>query len=127
MAEETGRAGAIARQIVTEALEGVTVKVTLDLWRRLAMYTPVDTGRARAGWNIAKGERTARYTPPEGVYAFPAIPPVPYVRGQDIYITNNVSYIESLDEGSSQQAPEGFSERATDETVRKFTSEGGEA
>lgn len=121
------RAGAIAKQIILEAMEGVTVKVVIDLWRRLTSYTPVDTGRARAGWVIAKGERTAGYRPPEGFYGPPALPPVPYAKGQDIYIANNVQYIGMLDEGHSMQAPDGFSERATDETVRKFTSEGGEA
>lgn len=36
---------------------GVVVKtITLDLFRRVTLRTPVDTGRARAGWQIGVGE-----------------------------------------------------------------------
>ena len=51
----------------------------------LVEETPIDTGEARRGWKIVKTESGFR-------------------------ITNDVDYINELNEGSSQQAPSNFIE-----------------
>lgn len=130
----------IVGDLIDAATKEAVTQVAVDLHRRLVMYTPVDTGRARAGWIISKSERTARFTPPPGRYNVPVARvissdagstiigtdvAVPYEKGKDVFVTNNVPYIEALDNGHSQQAPQGFSERAVNEVVRKFSSGGG--
>jgi HK97 gp10 family phage protein len=57
--------------------------------------TPIDTGRARSSWKTAKA-------------------------GDDWTVSNNVDYIEYLNEGSSQQAPENFVEKAVQKVVKNF-------
>lgn len=138
--EESNDVARIMQELIDEATKGAVTEVAIDLHRRLVMYTPVDTGRARAGWIIAKSERTARFTPPPGRYNVPVSRSVsngegttligtdvavPYEKGKDVCITNNVPYIEALDNGHSQQAPQGFTDRAVNEVVRKFTLGGG--
>ena len=68
---------------------------------RLRDTTPVDTGRARAGWRAT----TARYS-----------------RGEwRLTIENDVPYIVQLNMGSSRQAPRRFVETAA---LRYFTADG---
>lgn len=100
------------------------IKLTLfDLFRRLSIYTPVDTGRARAAWLLAGGS-PSRFVPyaPEGTYPPPEPPAISVVLGETYYLTNNVVYIEALDKGHSRQAPTGITVRAVAETTRKFSS-----
>ena len=92
-------------------------KVSFDLFTKIVRKTPVDTGRARSGWNIAvnaidtsvppkstdltKGEATtAALSKLSG-----AIILTPY---SIVWISNNLPYIEVLEEGSSKQAPQGM-------------------
>jgi hypothetical protein len=42
----------------------VLKRVTADLHRRISMRTPVDTGRARASWDVKEGSPSA-WIPPE--------------------------------------------------------------
>lgn len=91
---------------------GLVVKrVALDLFSRIVRKTPVDTGRARASWNISAGAPDLSI--PEG-QTFSAKNPtqalsnVNVESGQTIYITSNLSYIVPLEEGHSQQAPAGM-------------------
>ena len=80
------------------------VRIRRDAGRlldRLQATTPVDTGRARAGWRAT----TARYS-----------------RGEwRLTIENDVPYIVQLNMGSSRQAPRRFVETAA---LRYFTAEG---
>jgi len=64
-------------------IKKIVDEVTNDLQSELKMKTPVDTGRARDGWILNKG------------------------RGVNT-ITNSVPYIEELDKGHSNQAPNGI-------------------
>jgi hypothetical protein len=64
--------------------ELVLRKVALDVQRRVMERTPVDTGRARAGWGLSMtGTHTA-------------------------VIHNSVEYIIPLEYGHSKQAPAGM-------------------
>jgi hypothetical protein len=86
--------------------------------------TPVDTGRARSNWIVGSGPSTAAidaYVKGEkgstgGQNADAALQQArDFLDGNDvkvIYISNNLSYIEYLNAGSSAQAPAGFIEAA---------------
>ena len=110
-------------------IEVVTVqkKVSFDLFRRLVSRTPVDTGRARSGWNIAVDhpdrsvpapiEHTDMQTgkapsPAAGEIraaevgtALAALKPGDY---RPVWISNNLPYIVELEKGHSRQAPAGM-------------------
>jgi hypothetical protein len=59
-------------------------KTALEVEKRVVIRTPVDTGRARAGWGLAmQGKFTA-------------------------VLANNVPYIVKLEYGHSKQAPAGM-------------------
>lgn len=83
-------------------------KLALDLLRRIAIKTPVDTGRARGNWQTSinqwsEEEHFSSDPVGEGATVLARIPPF-----ATIFLTNNVSYIIYLEEGSSKQAPEGM-------------------
>ncbi len=69
--------------IIAEGLD----KASLSLLTELKRKTPVDTGEARDSWQ--------RFAPSKQV----------------VLITNDADHIESLNDGSSKQAPEYFIER----------------
>jgi hypothetical protein len=75
--------------------------------------TPVDTGRARANWQTSIGapirdattqvDQSGTSTITKGRSVVESRP-----AGSTIYITNNVPYIELLNQGYSRQAPANF-------------------
>ena len=76
--------------VVSEISKGVKATTTKVI-ENLKKSTPVDTGRARDGW---KG----------------------HVKGNIAEVTNDVEYIDHLNNGSSSQAPRFFIEKAILET-----------
>jgi hypothetical protein len=119
---------ALADQIheaLEKALSKIAVKLTLDIAAELKKTTPVDTGWARANWVPEIGQR-----PPATNFEGNK-PSAAEVSGQiatrsaketallsydisrgDIFLSNNVPYIERLNAGSSTQQPAGFVNRA---------------
>ncbi len=99
--------------IVPKRLASVQRSLALIGLRKLVEVTPVDTGRARANWqvgndNVPAGEvggeidkRTAVITRERPTIQ--AIQPF-----SKTAIVNNVPYIERLENGSSKQAPYGM-------------------
>lgn len=94
-------------------LEEVKRKVSLDLFSDVVMDTPVDTGRARANWQLsiggpAEGERDR--TDPGGSATIAAAAAKAEGPSGDaaIFITNNVPYIRRLEYGHSKQSPGGM-------------------
>lgn len=96
-----------------DTLEAVTKKkrlIGLKVLRGVVLKTPVDTGRARANWqlsiNIPKTDikKTTNNTAiADGNRKLKTIK-----LGEDIYITNNLPYIGRLERGHSKQAPRGM-------------------
>lgn len=99
----------------------ITERVTLDLWNKITDKTPVDTGRARAGWQITLGSPGKELPPAMGKGTGkhkndstpPMQPDMSYpetkITGKEVvFITNNLPYIGVLEEGSSKQAPAGM-------------------
>ena len=80
-----------------------------NCYTRLVQRTPVDTGRARAGWHIES--REDEWKPPDGDYKsqisqriaeeigkLPAL-----TRADTIYVMSNIEYILPLEAGWSKQ------------------------
>lgn len=90
--------------------------VALHALRGIVLKTPVDTGRARANWQVGLMQAptgTLDVTPGGPGAANLAITQGSMEIGRselkdDIWLTNNLSYIEPLEMGSSQQAPSGM-------------------
>lgn len=106
-------------------------QVALVADRELVLATPVDTGRARSNWFVNLGAPNRSVSEPyfpgeKGSTASSnsqaAIDQATQVIsrrqiGQDIYISNNLDYIGSLNDGSSAQAPAQFVESAVQRAV----------
>jgi hypothetical protein len=100
------------------APQKVVKKVAFQLFRRIIEKTPVDTGRARASWNIAIGSINPSIAPdgqhqknPSALAAKATTVLAGY--GADgrlpaVWISNNLPYIGELENGHSQQAPAGM-------------------
>lgn len=101
--------------------------------RELVIGTPVDTGRARSNWQLSVGHSLGAeigpYVPGRkgSSAAENAAAAIAQAQGavssrksgQDIFITNNVGYIEKLNDGWSAQAPAGFVQTAV-EAARSY-------
>lgn len=86
----------------------VATRVAFDLFGRVAAATPVDTGWARASWNISENKANLR-TPPEGTATPLAQPgPQPQTEFPKWHITNNVPYILMLEAGRTKQTDKGY-------------------
>lgn len=83
----------------------------------LVQRTPVDTGRARAGWQI--GTAPTEWVPSKEQWdeykgtgavtrALESVPVEQLSQADVVYISNNVEYILALEAGWSAQAPQGF-------------------
>ena len=91
-------------EVTEEHLKDIVLFVSFDLFKRIVKNTPVDTGRARASWNIQAGTPDLS-VPPEGLpsYApnlFPIVAWRPFLK---VWITNNLDYIVPLEEGHSKK------------------------
>lgn len=93
----------------------------------VVLATPVDTGRARSNWQTSVGlPKTGiiePYAPGSGLGTSESANAGGAIAqgkaaissrksGKPIYIVNNLSYIEELNKGHSQQAAAGFVEKA---------------
>jgi len=80
--------------------------VAFDAFGMVVKKTPVDTGRARGNWNISVG--SIDYSVNENATTKKS----PDIKKGDglkpIFITNSLEYIEDLENGTSQQAPNGM-------------------
>lgn len=111
MTDFKGRIAKVYQEKVIKPLEKRVRAVALKVDSELVNTTPVDTGRARANWlptlNIPANYSNASLTPqsPEDVTKAFKIT-------DTIYITNNLPYINRLNDGYSQKAPAGFVQMA---------------
>ncbi len=101
------------------------LKVAEAAQRAAYEHTPIDTSRAMSGWTSQVGKpflREPDFTPgAKGSTRAEAMQlneqniketAASYKFGRKIFIRNNVPYIESLEDGSSKQAPSGMMEFA---------------
>jgi len=95
----------------------------INLLNGLTRVTPVDTGRARGNWFVGirvpvrtiDNNRKATSAVIEGVNAINSAKAIEY---PEIVISNNLPYIERLNDGYSTQAPKKFVESEIDRVVR---------
>ncbi len=110
------RMSAIARGIEENSSIAV-IKTAAVINQTVVLATPVDTGRARGGWQVGIGFSPRGLNTPldqsgSGTVSANRLTIGRRRPGQDIHIANNVDYIGFLNDGSSAQAPAGFVEAA---------------
>ncbi len=117
---------------LNELTARVVTKITLDVTANLIEATPVDTGWARANWVPSVGLPALKDLPPrrpddgqavtqaaatqQGAIA--ALIGYTLKRGR-VFVTNNVPYILSLNDGTSKKAGPGFVQRAVAKAVTR--------
>ncbi|RTL04578.1 hypothetical protein EKK58_10260 [Candidatus Dependentiae bacterium] len=94
-------------------------KVVLAVDAAVVLATPVLTGRARSNWipsldkPVTKELKKESYDKTGGEAIAAAQSVAAGIKfGSDVYISNNLPYINRLNQGHSQQAPAGFVEKA---------------
>ncbi len=93
--------------------ELVVRKVMLETFTKVIYKSPVDTGRFRANWTIGYGSpnrTTTEATDKTGgatVGKIAAEVAAVKLDGKSIYLTNSLPYSLRLENGYSQQAPQG--------------------
>lgn len=106
-----------------EKLNKIVRRMAVAVNQTVTMATPVDTGRARANWQVSLGvpikspiEATDRGGGATVARNNAVIEG--FTGGQKIWLTNNLPYIGRLNDGWSAQAPKGFVEKAIKAGVR---------
>ena len=101
---------------LNDSVEKGIRKACIDLYRAIVEKTPVDTGRAKASWGLATYHTNDSKNDPDG-YSFNEISGIVNqnvadfkftVHDDQVIIYNNLEYIENLENGTSQQAPQGM-------------------
>ena len=109
--------GAQLKKFEDNSLDKVTTitrAIALEVFRRVILKTPVDTGRARGNWQCTISVPAASVADVEDKGGGKAIAQAAdEVMGWEpskvvIFLTNNLPYIQRLDDGYSQQAPSGM-------------------
>jgi len=123
------------QQVVKNAAEAVK-KVALVVDQRVVEATPVDTGKARSNWtaNLNGPVSVIRepYSPGQGgstgaANIAAAIQQATTVistakPGDEVWISNSVSYIGGLNKGTSTQAPANFVQTAAMSGLEEISS-----
>lgn len=97
-------------------------RATFEIGSQLIASTPVDFGRARANWIATVGQQFpgviglpgVHMTPDEARASLELVASTYKLEMGPIYITNNLEYIQRLNDGYSQQAPALFVEASVD-------------
>lgn len=91
-------------------MDTVIRKATFDLFKSVALKSPVDTGRFRANWNVSYG--TADMTTTESTNQARALQQAQEAltlpTGGIVTMSNGLPYARRLEHGWSKQAPYGM-------------------
>lgn len=116
-------------QVILDDLDGLTERavrrVSFNLSSNLIQLTPRDTGWAAANWvpslggavQVTYGSKTAV----DGGAQQRGLAAIAGYRASDglVFVTNNVPYIQLLNDGHSAKAPVGFVEISIDMAIRQ--------
>ena len=115
-------------QVVPEEFNNFKKVVALDALKSILMKNPVDTGRSRNNWNVSLGTWSTKVDeedlggPPFGQAPDKVVAEGEAVvnkvqSGEDVFIVNNIHYINLLENGHSLQArdPHGMVRRTVAE------------
>lgn len=103
-------------EYATTSVEQVIRKSCIDLYRMIIERTPVDTGRAKANWQISTTDSDSTLSEKDG-FTFNELKGIIESEISDfkfelhdnqVVIYNNLEYIEYLESGTSGQAPYGM-------------------
>ncbi len=89
-------------------------RVGLESLRRIVIKTPVDTGTARANWNVYFGVYQTEFDPNKqdksggATISSAGMKAMSATAGVDLFISNSCPYIGKLEYGYSRQRPEGM-------------------
>jgi hypothetical protein len=91
----------------------VVRKIALDMFSRVIMKSPVDTGRFKGNWQVAigsipPGEIELKDKSGEVVIEKVTAATLNLKAGDIIYLVNNLAYARALEYGWSKQAPSGM-------------------
>lgn len=100
----------------------------------LAGTTPIDTGAAISNWQIGLGDAPTSVLPPQvpghkgstwaptvrGTLADATMRIDTALQGEAIHITNNIDYIQDLEDGTSPQARDGMVKQAKAKARQKL-------
>ena len=116
LSQFAARISDIGRQIETNSVQ-VMKEVALVVDQAVVSATPVDTGRAKTNWITELNQPSSRTTdiadPTGGSAISQARATIARAgAGSVIHITNNLPYIQRLNDGYSAQASAGFVEQA---------------
>lgn len=94
-------------------LDLVVRKVALDLFKRVIMKSPVDTGRFKGNWQVAIGAMpggTLEVNDKDGTATISRVTAATLnlKAGDVINLVNNLPYARALEYGHSKQAPAGM-------------------
>ena len=84
-------------------------KFITNLWNELVANTPVDSGTARASWDIANSFNAIKRIE-YGNYGYPRKPAIP--KTGNVVVGTKLDYMVYLNEGWSAQAPALFVEQS---------------
>lgn len=113
----------------------VVRKVSLDMFTKVILKSPVDTGRFRGNWQTGIGSAPGGILETLDKSGSAAISKMSGViqgarAGDSIYLSNNLSYAVKLEYGHSKQAPQGMVrttveefQAAVNQSVREVQSE----
>ena len=106
-------------------VDDVLQKVALDLFAKVILNTPVDTGSARANWVATTGQPTEATVDRQDRNGDATIGRVANVvsefqAGEAVHLFNNLPYIRRLEYGYSSQAPNGMVRRAVVEVEQEL-------
>ena len=87
--------------------------IALEALRRIVLKTPVDTGAARGSWRLNIGEAPEPDDPNTQKSPWTIIIEANSLlrtlkRGKTVWISSSLDYILFLEDGSSEQAPQGM-------------------
>lgn len=114
-----------SKKLVREKQLVLMRAVSLQVLTGVVFKTPVDSGRARGGWQLDLGDfgdlPIDRLDPNGQASVADALNKLKRLRfGERIAIGNNVHYIRYLEDGSSKQAPEGMLQLTLAEVRAQF-------
>lgn len=116
---------------VADNADRLVRRCALAIDAAVVLATPVDTGRARANWQVEIGAVPTGVVEPTDKSGASAInkakDTIASYNGnaadKSVYITNNLPYIERLNDGWSAQAPAGFVETAVQVGIAAIQAE----
>lgn len=108
-----------------DKIDQISKKIMIDLDNKVVVRTPVDTGRARGNWIPSVGAATFTVTEvndKSGQLSISASISAHMAAGKlaPMFLTNNLPYIQKLENGHSQQAPMGMAKLSVQEVAKQF-------